>query len=95
MLVVFTVRLEPFKLIVVASPVTGTPKVTVPPEDGATVTGLNADISAAGTNADITLTIYWLRKWYPSIVNKVLIVDLDAHQGNGHERSHAHHKKST
>jgi histone deacetylase 11 len=35
--------------------------------------------------ADITLTIYWLRKWYPNI-KKVLIVDLDAHQGNGHER---------
>lgn len=36
--------------------------------------------------ADITLTIYWLRKWYPEAVRKVLIVDLDAHQGNGHER---------
>lgn len=36
--------------------------------------------------ADITLTIYWLRKWFPEKVKKVMIVDLDAHQGNGHER---------
>ncbi|OMJ75608.1 hypothetical protein SteCoe_25228 [Stentor coeruleus] len=36
--------------------------------------------------ADITLTIYWIRRWYPEAVKKVLIVDLDAHQGNGHER---------
>jgi histone deacetylase 11 len=36
--------------------------------------------------ADITLTIYWLRKWYPNTVKKVMIIDLDAHQGNGHER---------
>jgi histone deacetylase 11 len=35
--------------------------------------------------ADITLTVHWLRKWYPSQVRKVMIVDLDAHQGNGHE----------
>ena len=36
--------------------------------------------------ADITLAIYWLRKWYPNRVSKVMIIDLDAHQGNGHER---------
>ena len=36
--------------------------------------------------ADITLTIYWLRRWFPTKVSKVMIVDLDAHQGNGHER---------
>ena len=35
--------------------------------------------------ADIALTIYWLRKWYPQVVNKAMIIDLDAHQGNGHE----------
>lgn len=35
--------------------------------------------------ADITLTAYWVRKWYPHVVRKVMIVDLDAHQGNGHE----------
>ena len=36
--------------------------------------------------ADITLTIYWLRRWFPEKVKKVMIIDLDAHQGNGHER---------
>ncbi|GIY16752.1 hypothetical protein CDAR_558031 [Caerostris darwini] len=35
--------------------------------------------------ADITLCIRYLFNNYPS-VEKVLIVDLDAHQGNGHER---------
>ena len=35
--------------------------------------------------ADITLTAYWVRKWYPHAVRKIMILDLDAHQGNGHE----------
>jgi len=34
--------------------------------------------------ADITMCIYNLRQNFN--INKVLIVDLDAHQGNGHER---------
>jgi histone deacetylase 11 len=36
--------------------------------------------------ADITLAIRHLIKDFPGVVNKVMIVDLDAHQGNGHER---------
>jgi len=36
--------------------------------------------------ADITLGIQHLRKDFPERVKKVMIVDLDAHQGNGHER---------
>lgn len=36
--------------------------------------------------ADITLCIQFLFNRYPSAVSKVMIVDLDAHQGNGHER---------
>jgi histone deacetylase 11 len=35
---------------------------------------------------DITLTIDHLRKHHSDRVNKVMIIDLDAHQGNGHER---------
>jgi len=35
--------------------------------------------------ADITLAIQLLRYEFPR-VKKVMIVDLDAHQGNGHER---------
>nr|XP_018916208.1 PREDICTED: histone deacetylase 11 [Bemisia tabaci] len=36
--------------------------------------------------ADITLLIKWLFKFYPQRVKTAMIVDLDAHQGNGHER---------
>ena len=36
--------------------------------------------------ADITLTIKHLFKYHSDRVNKVMIIDLDAHQGNGHER---------
>lgn len=35
--------------------------------------------------ADITLLIKFLFKHYPKEVQKVMIVDLDAHQGNGYE----------
>jgi len=35
--------------------------------------------------ADITLSLMFMRKCFPSI-KKVMIIDLDAHQGNGHER---------
>ncbi|KAK7082291.1 Histone deacetylase 11 [Halocaridina rubra] len=35
--------------------------------------------------ADITLTIHFLRTHYDK-VKRVMIIDLDAHQGNGHER---------
>lgn len=35
---------------------------------------------------DITFAIHNLRKYHSDQVNKVMIVDLDAHQGNGHER---------
>ena len=35
--------------------------------------------------ADITLAAHYARKMYPDKVKKVMIVDLDAHQGNGHE----------
>jgi histone deacetylase 11 len=35
---------------------------------------------------DITLSIHHLRKWHFDRIKKVMIVDLDAHQGNGHER---------
>ena len=34
--------------------------------------------------ADITIMIKYLRKY--SQLNKFIILDLDAHQGNGHER---------
>lgn len=27
-----------------------------------------------------------MRRWYPNKVHRVMIIDLDAHQGNGHER---------
>lgn len=33
---------------------------------------------------DITLMIHHVRKQYP--IRKVMIIDLDVHQGNGHER---------
>ncbi|CAF1155745.1 unnamed protein product [Didymodactylos carnosus] len=36
--------------------------------------------------ADITLLIHFLFNHYPEKIKKVMIVDLDAHQGNGHER---------
>jgi len=36
--------------------------------------------------ADITLAIRHLRREYPDKIKKAMIVDLDAHQGNGHER---------
>lgn len=36
--------------------------------------------------ADITLVVRMMRLWYPYKVTRVTIVDLDAHQGNGHER---------
>jgi len=35
---------------------------------------------------DITLVVHFVRKWYQK--RRVMIVDLDAHQGNGHERDH-------
>ncbi len=37
--------------------------------------------------ADVSLMIAHVKKKYPSI-KKVMIIDLDAHQGNGHERDH-------
>mmetsp|Transcript_19899 Transcript_19899/g.36748 ORF Transcript_19899/g.36748 Transcript_19899/m.36748 type:complete len:387 (+) Transcript_19899:4229-5389(+) len=36
--------------------------------------------------ADITILISCVRKWYKARINRIMIVDLDAHQGNGHER---------
>ncbi len=36
--------------------------------------------------ADITLCVHVARRDNPGRVSKVMIVDLDAHQGNGHER---------
>jgi len=36
---------------------------------------------------DISLAIDHMRRWHPQI-KKVMIVDLDAHQGNGHERDY-------
>lgn len=36
--------------------------------------------------ADITLLIHFVFNYYPQTVRNVMIVDLDAHQGNGHER---------
>jgi histone deacetylase 11 len=35
---------------------------------------------------DITMITHYLRKVYN--LKKIMIVDLDAHQGNGHERDH-------
>jgi histone deacetylase 11 len=35
---------------------------------------------------DITFAVDHLRKWHFDRVKKVMIIDLDAHQGNGHER---------
>lgn len=35
---------------------------------------------------DITFVTHYLRKVYN--IKKILIIDLDAHQGNGHERDH-------
>jgi histone deacetylase 11 len=29
-----------------------------------------------------------IRRYHPDKVKKIMIVDLDAHQGNGHERDH-------
>ena len=36
--------------------------------------------------ADITIAIKNLLQYYPKKVKKVMIIDLDAHQGNGHEK---------
>jgi len=36
--------------------------------------------------ADITICIKHLQEFYSDKVKKVMIIDLDAHQGNGHER---------
>jgi len=36
--------------------------------------------------ADITLCIKHLQKYFPEKVTRAMIIDLDAHQGNGHER---------
>lgn len=36
--------------------------------------------------ADISLAIQHVRRDYPELVQRTMIVDLDAHQGNGHER---------
>ena len=36
--------------------------------------------------ADITMCIKHLRQYYGEKVKKAMIIDLDAHQGNGHER---------
>ena len=36
--------------------------------------------------ADITMAIRHVRRVFPALTRRVLIVDLDAHQGNGHER---------
>lgn len=36
---------------------------------------------------DITFVTHYLRKHYSNVKN-ILIIDLDAHQGNGHERDH-------
>ena len=35
---------------------------------------------------DITLAAYYLKKWHSNRVKRVMIVDLDAHQGNGFAR---------
>jgi histone deacetylase 11 len=35
---------------------------------------------------DIGLACKYLLDYYPNKVKKILIIDLDAHQGNGHER---------
>ena len=35
---------------------------------------------------DIGLACKYLLDYYPSKIKKILILDLDAHQGNGHER---------
>ena len=36
--------------------------------------------------ADLSLAVHTLLTKHPQRVRRVLIVDLDAHQGNGHER---------
>lgn len=36
--------------------------------------------------SDITMIVNYTRKWFPNKVRKFLIIDLDAHQGNGYER---------
>lgn len=36
--------------------------------------------------ADLTLSIRMLQRDYPDRVKNVMLIDLDAHQGNGHER---------
>jgi len=41
--------------------------------------------------SDITLCYRYVRKYYPK-VKKVMIIDLDAHQGNGHENDKLHFK---
>lgn len=41
---------------------------------------------------DITLAVKNLLKYHNYIVNKIMIVDLDAHQGNGHENDFINNK---
>ncbi|CAG8565083.1 11323_t:CDS:2 [Dentiscutata erythropus] len=43
--------------------------------------------------ADITLMVETILSKYPNKVSRVMIVDLDAHQGNGHERDLANNSK--
>ncbi|CAG8657398.1 11669_t:CDS:2 [Acaulospora morrowiae] len=43
--------------------------------------------------ADITLIVKKMLSNYPDKVSRVMIIDLDAHQGNGHERDFAHDNK--
>jgi len=35
---------------------------------------------------DITLAVRHLQRFHSDIVTKIMIIDLDAHQGNGYER---------
>ncbi|CAG8450921.1 7232_t:CDS:2 [Funneliformis caledonium] len=42
--------------------------------------------------ADITLVVEKILSKYPDQVSRVMIVDLDAHQGNGYERDLAHNR---
>eukprot|EP01017_Pseudomicrothorax_dubius_P031063 TRINITY_DN3927_c0_g1_i2.p1 TRINITY_DN3927_c0_g1~~TRINITY_DN3927_c0_g1_i2.p1 ORF type:complete len:265 (+),score=59.16 TRINITY_DN3927_c0_g1_i2:73-795(+) len=49
----------------------------------------HASLSSGGgfcVYADITIVTRFLREFYPERIDRVMIVDLDAHQGNGHER---------
>lgn len=44
--------------------------------------------------ADITLTIQHLRNYHGDRVQRVMILDLDAHQGNGHEKDFLNDKQT-